>query len=81
MTTPAAEPTFEQALSRLAEIVEKLEGGDLPLEESLALFEEGVRLARRSQTTLDQAEQKLEELLAVGPEGQLRTQPLASKGG
>ncbi len=72
-------PTFEDDLTRLAEIVEKLEGGELPLEESLALFEEGVRLSRRSQATLDRAEKKLEELLAVDEDGTPHTEPLAPR--
>jgi len=41
------EPTFESAAERLAKVVEELERGDLPLERALALFEEGVTLARR----------------------------------
>ena len=54
MTENAAAPTegtpsFENAIARLSEIVKTLERGDLPLEESLRLFEEGVRLSRVSQ--------------------------------
>lgn len=60
------EPThFEDAIARLGEIVESLEGGDLPLEQSLKLFEEGVRLARSAQTTLGNAERRVEELLSI----------------
>ena len=40
-------PSFEDAVKRLSEIVQKLEKGDLPLEKSLELFEEGVRLSPR----------------------------------
>lgn len=47
----------------LEEIVERLEKGDLPLEESLAAFERGVTLTRRCQTALKEAEQKVEILL------------------
>ncbi len=61
--------TFEDAIQRLTRIVEQLERGDLPLEASLTLFEEGVRLARLSQARLDQAERKVEELLAVTEDG------------
>jgi exodeoxyribonuclease VII small subunit len=61
--------SFEDSIRRLGEIVEALEGGELPLEESLRLFEEGVRLARTSQSRLDRAERRVEELLAVDDEG------------
>lgn len=59
-----AEPSFESALARLAEIVEALEKGDLPLERSLALFEEGVRLSRLGAERLENAELRVEQLLA-----------------
>ncbi|MCC6215033.1 MAG: exodeoxyribonuclease VII small subunit [Polyangiaceae bacterium] len=65
-TPPADEPaSFEGALERLARIVEELESGNLPLEESVARFEEGTRLARAAQARLDAAEQRVEELLGV----------------
>ena len=62
-------PSFESSVQRLGQIVERLEQGELPLEESLALFEEGVRLARASQAQLDRAEKRVEELLTVDEEG------------
>lgn len=68
--------TFEEAIQRLGEIVEKLEAGDLPLEAALALFEEGVRLSRISQARLAFAERRIEELLAVSEEGEPLTRPL-----
>jgi exodeoxyribonuclease VII small subunit len=61
--------SFEESTRRLADIVAQLESGDLPLERSLALFEEGVRLARAAQARLDNAEKRVEELLAVDPQG------------
>jgi exodeoxyribonuclease VII small subunit len=61
---------FEQALKRLTAIVEQLEGGELSLEQSLALFEEGTRLSRTSQAQLDAAEKRVEELLAIDPGGE-----------
>jgi exodeoxyribonuclease VII small subunit len=67
--TPLAEQSFEEATRRLADIVAQLESGDLPLEKSLALFEEGVRLARAAQTRLDLAEKRVEELLAIDAQG------------
>jgi exodeoxyribonuclease VII small subunit len=54
---------FEADMHDLEEIVERLEKGDLPLEESLAAFERGVTLTRRCQTALKEAEQKVEILL------------------
>jgi exodeoxyribonuclease VII small subunit len=57
---------FEEILGRLRGIVERLEGGNLPLEESLRAFEEGMELCRRGTVILDGAEKKVETLLAAG---------------
>jgi exodeoxyribonuclease VII small subunit len=54
---------FEDALNKLEKIVSKLEEGDIPLEESLKLFEEGIRLSRFCNQKLDEAEKKVEILL------------------
>ena len=62
--TGDAETTFEKAIERLGEIVQTLEKGDLPLERSLALFEEGVLLSRLGADRLDRAEARVEQLLA-----------------
>jgi exodeoxyribonuclease VII small subunit len=59
--TPALD--FETAMRDLEELVERLEQGDLPLEESLAAFERGVMLTRACQAALKDAEQKVEILL------------------
>jgi exodeoxyribonuclease VII small subunit len=75
--SPAAPPSrpestpsnFEASIERLGKIVEQLESGDLPLEESLRLFEEGVRLTRTSQAILDSAEKRVEELLGIDENG------------
>jgi exodeoxyribonuclease VII small subunit len=56
-------PDFETAMQDLEALVEKLEQGDLPLEESLAAFERGVMLTRACQSALKDAEQKVEILL------------------
>ncbi len=56
------ELSFEQALDGLTTLVEKLESGELPLEESVAAFEQGVKLSRRCESLLDQAEQRLQIL-------------------
>lgn len=54
--------SFEQALAGLTGLVEKLESGELPLEESVAAFEQGVKLSRRCEALLDQADQRLQVL-------------------
>lgn len=56
------ELTFEQALAQLNALVQKLESGQLPLEESVAAFELGVKLSRHCEGLLDQAEQRLSVL-------------------
>jgi exodeoxyribonuclease VII small subunit len=73
--TPPGAISFEDAVKRLSEIVQKLERGDLPLEESLRLFEEGVSLSRVSQEKLDTAQKRVEELLGFDREGKPRTAP------
>jgi len=55
--------SFEEALEGLERIVEQLESGDLPLEQSLALFEEGVLLTRVCSERLEAAEKKIEVLM------------------
>jgi exodeoxyribonuclease VII small subunit len=55
--------TFEASLEALEEIVRKLERGELPLEKSLELFEQGIRLSRECQERLSQAERRIEVLL------------------
>jgi exodeoxyribonuclease VII small subunit len=78
MSEAKKDVTFEAAAKRLTEIVEKLEAGELPLEESLRLFEEGVTLSRVAQERLDAAQKKVEELLSVDPQGKARTAPFAT---
>ncbi len=53
---------FESALQRLEEIVNKLESGEIPLEESIKVFEEGEQLVRFSMDTLNEAEKKVKKL-------------------
>ncbi len=76
--------TFEQALARLEEIVQKLEKGDLPLEDSLGLYEEGIRLSKLCHGKLEEAEGRIELLLKdsrgevlVDASGKPKTKPLA----
>jgi len=54
--------SFEEALAQLTQLVEKLESGQLSLEDSVAAFETGVRLSRRCEALLDSAEQRLQIL-------------------
>ena len=74
-TSPAddAQLSFEASTERLASIVKQLEGGELSLEDSLKLFEEGVKVARAAQARLEEAEKRVDELLGTGPDGELRT--------
>ena len=62
---------FEDALQRLEQIVDQLEAGDLPLEDSLKVFEEGVALARRCAKYLEEAEKRI-ELLTKDESGLLK---------
>ena len=55
--------SFEASLEALEQIVRQLESGDLPLEKSLELFEQGIRLSRECQERLSQAERRIEVLL------------------
>ena len=65
---------FEAALQRLEQIVDQLEAGNLSLEESLQVFEEGAGLARRCGRYLDDAEKRI-ELLTRDESGALKTTP------
>lgn len=60
--------TFEASMERLDQIVKALEGGEVSLEESIALFEEGTKLAAKCTELLDTAELKVTKLMA-GPDG------------
>lgn len=80
--SPEEVPTFEAALQKLEQIVQRLEKGELTLEESLALYEEGVRLSRICHAKLEEAEGKIELLmkdargeLVLDKDGQPRKAP------
>lgn len=62
MTAKKSYP-FEQSLEKLEKLVERMEQGDLSLEESLKTFEEGIKLTRECQQALAQAEQKVKMLI------------------
>ena len=59
------EPGFDAILVRLREVVQKLESGELSLEQSLAVYEEGVQLARKGQQLLASAEKRVEILVSA----------------
>jgi len=62
-SAPEEQQSFEDALARLEEIVNRLEGGDVTLEESLTLFEEGMRLRALCAEKLERAEKALTQLI------------------
>lgn len=62
----APEPGFDQLLARLREVVTRLESGELTLEQSLQIYEEGVQLARRGQQLLAAAERRVELVVSAG---------------
>jgi exodeoxyribonuclease VII small subunit len=76
--TKDKEPSFETSLSSLEQIVGQLESGELPLERALELFEDGVALARRCQSQLQDAERKVELLLRE--RGEIKVVPFDSNG-
>ena len=67
-------PDFEQALAELEGLVEKLEGGELTLDESLAHFKRGVELTRQCQDVLDKAQLAVDRL--VNPDDESTTEPV-----
>jgi len=71
-------PDFEQALAELERLVERLERGDVPLDEALRTFERGVALTRHCHACLQAAQQKVEILLKRG--GQLAAEPFEEPG-
>jgi len=69
---------FEASMNRLEEIVSQLERGDAPLEQAMAMFEEGAKLLRECTAQLDSAEQKV-VLLTAGENGQPVEQPFSGE--
>ena len=74
LPTAPTDERFDDLLARLRTLVEKLEGGHIPLEEGLRCFEEGMTLCKRGAEILDGAERRVEILLGSGAEG-ARTAP------
>ncbi len=71
---------FESNLKQLEEIVAKLEGGDLALDQALELFEEGVMISRFCNAKLEEAERKVETLIKTA-DGDLTEVPFTAEGG
>ena len=65
---PAKEKTFEESLNALEEIAQRLERGDVPLEEALAAFQEGMALSKQCQDTLEKAEKTLTKMMTENNE-------------
>ncbi|EGO8565362.1 exodeoxyribonuclease VII small subunit [Enterococcus faecalis] len=65
---PAKEKTFEESLNALEEIVQRLERGDVPLEEALVAFQEGMALSKQCQDTLEKAEKTLTKMMTENNE-------------
>lgn len=70
---------FEKKLTRLEEIVTKMEKGDLPLEDSLKLFEEGVKLSRECHQKLADAEVRVKKLISIDENGAPITEDFKSE--
>ena len=74
--TPISEMTFEQAMSELERIVTELERGDVPLEDSISLYEKGAELKKRCETKLKEAEQKVAAITLYEDGSVTGTKPL-----
>jgi exodeoxyribonuclease VII small subunit len=70
--------SFEEAMKELGDIVEKLEDGDVSLEESIKLFENGMKLSKTCQKMLENAEKKV-SVLTANEDGEMQQEPFAEK--
>jgi exodeoxyribonuclease VII small subunit len=77
---PEVEPGFEASLKRLEAVLDSLEHGDLPLEEAMRAFEEGVQLVRLCHRKLDEVERRV-ELLLKDEAGRFFTRPFPEEEG
>jgi exodeoxyribonuclease VII small subunit len=66
--TDLSQMSFEEALRALEDVVRRLEGGEVPLEESISLYERGEQLRRHCQARLDAAQARIDKIVA-GPDG------------
>lgn len=76
MSRNEASPAFEHSLAELEQLVQRLEAGDLPLDEALKTFERGIELTRHCQSSLKAARQKVDILLKRS--GQLEVEPFTA---
>ena len=74
------EMSFEEAIEKLEEITSALEGGDLSLDQAMARYEEGVKLAAVCQARLDSARRKI-EMMVKGKDGRMKLKPFQSEPG
>lgn len=72
MSATPSQPTFEQQLKELEGVVKQLASGDLSLEQSLRLFEQGIELSRTCRKQLQEAETRVEQLVKQDGEYQVR---------
>lgn len=72
------EPTFEKDLEALEKIVDALEEGGLSLDDSLKQFEDGIKLYRRCEKALSEAEKKI-EVLTQNADGEIETKPFGDE--
>lgn len=70
---------FEKKLTRLEEIVQKMEKGELSLDDSLKLFEEGVKLSRECHSQLSEAELKVKKLVSISTAGEVVTDDFSAE--
>ena len=73
---PVAEMSFEEAIRELENVVGRLEGGEVPLEDSIALYQRGSELRARCDTLLKQAEEKVARITTDAEGNAVGTQPL-----
>ena len=71
--------TYEDAFGELSDVVERLQQGDLPLEETIALYERGMRLSFQCEQFLDEADRRIEQLVRR-PDGGYDTETLEEPG-
>jgi len=76
---PIAELTFEEALAALEQVVSQLEGGQVPLEQSIALYERGDALKKHCEAKLGEAELKVEKIVAGGDGNATGTAPFKTE--
>lgn len=77
MTAPGNEPAFEEALKRLEELVNEMEGGDLSLDQMIRHFEEGTGLLEKCGKQLNEVERRIEKL--VKKDGKITSEPFETE--